>query len=226
MEKEQANWVDVYGELVLYHCEYLFSPIWSRSIHNCYYWTIEQINRSNPKQVVIQDGLVDLKRLQKRSSPLIAARIGVLIAIKRAGVEGISKRVLAQQTGVDPNSVQTWRSLYVEGGLQLVCSHKKRGFKPSVITAQEHQEIKQKLEDPKNGLRGYVELQRWLIERFAHEVKYNTLLKYCVRKFGSKVKVARKSHVKKDPEATGAFKKTSDRSAKRSASKRRATTPK
>ena len=34
------------------------------------------------------------------------------------------------------------------------------------------------------------------------------MLKYCMRNFGSSVKVARKSHVKKDEQAVNAFKKT------------------
>jgi hypothetical protein len=40
-------------------------------------------------------------------------------------------------------------------------------------------------------------------------MKYITLVKYAERHFGSKIKVARKSHVKKDEEAVVAFKKTS-----------------
>ena len=59
-----------------------------------------------------------------------------------------------------------------------------------------------------NGLRGYTELLNWIEQEFGKDVKYNTLLKYCIRKFGSKVKVARKSHVKKDDQAAEAFKKT------------------
>ena len=55
---------------------------------------------------------------------------------------------------------------------------------------------------------GYVELQQWIEKEFKKEVKYNTILKYAMKNFGSKVKVARKSHVKKDNEAVAAFKKT------------------
>ena len=48
---------------------------------------------------------------------------------------------------------------------------------------------------------------------FDKAIKYNTLLKYCGRNFGSKSKVARKSHVKKNLQAVEDLKKTSDRSA-------------
>jgi hypothetical protein len=40
------------------------------------------------------------------------------------------------------------------------------------------------------------------------EVEYSTLVKYAFRHFGTKIKVARKSHVKKDEDSVATFKKT------------------
>jgi transposase len=54
-------------------------------------------------------------------------------------------------------------------------------------------------------------LQQWIEKEFNKEVKYNTILKYAMRNFGSSVKVARKSHVKKDELAVESFKKDSFR---------------
>jgi transposase len=101
--------------------------------------------------------------------------------------------------------------MYAQGGLSRLCSHHKKGFRPSVFTKEEHSLIEDKLNDPKNGLRGYTELQEWIEQQFSKEIKYNTMLKYCMRNFGSSVKVARKSHVKKDEQAVDAFKKTSQK---------------
>lgn len=168
-----------------------------------------------PKQISIKESLVDLKRILKNSSPLIAPRIRVLIELKKHEKQGISKRDLAALVGVNHNSVQTWRTLYINGGIKAVQSHNKKGFKPSVFTQQEHIAIEKKLKDPKNGLRGYIELMDWIEKEFKKQVKYNTLLKYSIRNFGSKVKVARKSHVKKDEAAVETFKKTSVKSAKK-----------
>jgi hypothetical protein len=55
---------------------------------------------------------------------------------------------------------------------------------------------------------------------FKKEIKYNTLLKYTNREFGTSVKIARKSHVKKDLEAVSAFNKTSLKSVKKPAGKK------
>jgi hypothetical protein len=83
-------------------------------------------------------------------------------------------------------------------------------FKPSVITNEEHKAIEQKLKDPKNGIRGYNELLEWVKTTLSKDIKYITLLKYTEKNFGSKIKVARKSHAKKDETSIELFKKTSE----------------
>lgn len=168
-----------------------------------------------PKQIHIKESLTELKAILKSSSALIAPRIRVLISLKENEKHGISKREVADIVGVNHNSVQTWRTMYIKGGLKLVQSHNKKGFKPSIFSPEEHAAIEQKLKNPKNGLRGYVELKAWIEEEFERQVKYNTLLKYSIKNFGSKVKVARKSHIKKDDNAVESFKKTSIRSVKK-----------
>jgi transposase len=145
----------------------------------------------------------------------------MLIEIKKIEGQGISKRELAELIGVNHNSIQTWRQMYLTGGISELCSHKKTGFKPSVFDKEEHNAIKEKLHDPVNGLRGYKELLAWIENDLSKEVKYNTLLKYCIRNFSSSVKVARKSHINKDPLAVEAFKKTSNESVKKLSMKRK-----
>lgn len=170
---------------------------------------------ASPKQMNIKESLVDLKRLLKTSSPLISPRIRMLIELKKNEKQGISKRDIASLISVNHNSVQTWRTMYIKGGLKLLQSHNKKGFKTSVFTKEEHTAIEKKLKDPKNGLRGYVELLAWIEQEFKKQVKYNTLLKYSIKNFGSKVKVARKSHINKDETAVETFKKTLVKSARK-----------
>jgi transposase len=98
--------------------------------------------------------------------------------------------------------------------------HTKNEGRPTILTDEEHELIKTKLNDSNNGLRGYVELLDWIEITFKKEMKYNTLLKYANREFGASVKVARKSHVKKDDAAVSTFKKTSLKSVKKPAKKK------
>jgi transposase len=164
------------------------------------------------KQLFVKESVSELKQLLGKHSVTISTRIRMLIAIKNHQDRNLSKRELANILGVSSSSTQIWRNLYEKGGLELLLKDRRTGFKPSVINKDEHEQIKIKLHDPTNGLRGYVELQAWIVQKFGKQIKYNTLLKYCGRHFGSKSKVARKSHVKKDLQAVEVLKKTSDNS--------------
>lgn len=164
---------------------------------------------SHPKQIKITETEKEIKALIKKSIPFIAQRLRVLLVIKQNEINGISKRDVSKLAGVDPNSVQNWRTIYIDKGIEGILTHNKIGFKPSVFTKEEHLKIKEKLNDPQNGLQGYVELKQWMEAEFKKQYQYRTIVNYCVVNFKSKVKVARKSHVKKDEVAGATFKKTS-----------------
>jgi len=115
-----------------------------------------------PKYIKVKETMAELKAFLKKASPLIAPRIRTLIEIKKNESTGISKIALALLVGADPNSIQTWRTLYLNKGIEGLLRHNKTGFRPSVFTKDEHASIEKKLKDPKNGLRGYVELLDWL----------------------------------------------------------------
>ena len=171
---------------------------------------------SSPKSIVVKESVSELKKLLKTTPRLIFPRIRMLLEIKNNEKSGgISKRNLADLIGVNHNSIQTWRTLYLQGGIDNLIKYTKNEGRPTILSNEEHEAIKAKLNDNNNGLRGYVELLDWVETTFKKEIKYNTLLKYANREFGSSIKVARKSHVKKDPEAVSAFKKTSHKSAKK-----------
>ncbi|MEO8933153.1 MAG: hypothetical protein ABI295_02510 [Xanthomarina sp.] len=167
------------------------------------------------KTLVIKETEKEIKNLLKQSIPFIGQRLRVLLILKQNEKTGISKRMVAKLAVVDPNSVQNWRTLYLKAGIEGLMKHQKTGFKPSVFTTAEHDLLEAKLQDPQNGLQGYVELKHWIEKESGKVFNYNTLLYYCIRNFKSSVKVARKSHVKKDEGQVITFKKTSVKSAKK-----------
>lgn len=154
----------------------------------------------------------ELRVLLKKSIPFLQPRIKFLLLLKRYNGVAVSKRTLMDESGLCSYSVQKWRTLYLTGGIELLLHHNKKGFKPRKINSEQHLMLEKKLNDPENGLRGYKELQEWVRQEFKKEIMYNTLLKYCVKHFGSKIKVARKYHAKKDDAKVDAFKKTSIKS--------------
>jgi transposase len=111
------------------------------------------------KQLVVKESITELKQLLGKHNVTISGRIRMLITIKNNQGKSLSKRDLAQILGVSSSSTQIWRKLYEKGGLELLLKDNRTGFKPSVISKEEHDQISLKLNDPTNGLRGYVELQ-------------------------------------------------------------------
>jgi transposase len=167
------------------------------------------------KVLIITESEKEIKILLKKSTPFIAQRLRLLLILKQHEVTGISKREASIIAGVCSGSVQKWRSLYIRHGIDGLLKHNKIGFKPSVFTSEERLKIEEKLNNPENGLHGYVELKEWIRKELGKEVLYRTLVNYCVTNFHSSVKVARKSHINKDENKVEDFKKTLVKSAKK-----------
>ena len=139
-----------------------------------------------------------LKGLLKSAKPWERPRLIMLLEMQKAGASGITKEMLMQRVGVCGQSINNWRKAYRDGGLSQLLSHKKTCFKPSVFTSTEKAGLYNFVNNPKNGIVGYVELQQWVKEQFDKEIKYITLVKFMQHNFQTKIKIARKSHIKKD----------------------------
>lgn len=174
---------------------------------------------SVPKQFPIKETENEIKNLIKSSTPMISRRFRALLIFKRNEKTGISKREVADEIGVNHNSIQTWRAAYISGGVEQLKLHANTGYKPSKIISNQAQALEEKLHDPSNGIVGFVELLDWFNKAFDTDINYKTFHGFVVRKFNAKIKVARKVHVKKDIEAGEHFKKTSIKSVKKSSQK-------
>lgn len=174
---------------------------------------------ASPKIFRIRESESSIRKMMKLASPMIAKRLQALLIFKRNESTGISKREVADQIGVNHNSIQTWRTIYIKGGINAVISHSKKGFKPSKINKAQEKALGQKLNDPFNGISGFKELLDWFNKTFNTNIHYKTFYGHVVRKYEAKIKTARKSHIKKDPAAVEAFKKTSVRSVGKSSLK-------
>jgi transposase len=170
---------------------------------------------SKAKLLIIKESQKELVQLRKNSSDTKSKRLLMLIELKKEKGNAISKRDLAKRIGVDPNSITSWKKLYGQSGIDGIMSDGRIGFKTSIVSKEEHKKLELKLKDPKNGIRGYVELLDWVKTELSKDMKYITLVKYAERHFGSKIKVARKSHVKKDDQAVETFKKSLAKNVKK-----------
>jgi transposase len=115
---------------------------------------------------------------------------------------------LSLKLGVSAGSIQKWKKTYLDGGLDALLEHGRKGSVSKIFCEEERKFLSETLSNPRNGIQGYRELRKIMSAHFGREFSYPTLVGYCKRNFGSRIKVARKSHVKKDENAVSDLKKT------------------
>ena len=108
---------------------------------------------SKAKIIHIKESLKELKLLQRNQPLTIIKKLLMLMELKKSGTNGISKRQLATLIGVDPNSIQKWRTIYLKKAITGITCDGRLGFKPSLITKEEHKKIDHKLNQPENAIR-------------------------------------------------------------------------
>lgn len=159
------------------------------------------------KVLQVKETLEELKKIKRTISDYLKPRIDVLILCKKNDVYGLSKYEISKLLRVSHCSVTSWRRKYEKGGIDELLKHKKIGYKPTIFNKEEKIKIAELLANPDNKIKGYVELKDWVEKNFGKQMKYITLYKYARRKHGTKIKVARKSHIHKDKEAVDNLKK-------------------
>lgn len=161
------------------------------------------------KHITVKESESELKTLLRKQPIHLKNKVKMLLVLKKSDVP-LSKESLARILNINHNTAQKWRTIYAKEGVTVLLADGRIGFKPSLISSELHQAIKERLYSPKDAFTSYVDLIQWITENhMPNGVNYQTINSYVKRNFGAKIKVARKSHVKKDDEAVDSFKKTS-----------------
>jgi hypothetical protein len=115
---------------------------------------------------------------------------------------------LAEKLNYTRKTLSGWIRLYNIGGINALLDGNYVRVKEDqrTITKNISEEISKLLENPKNTITSYPELQKWIFDNLGEEVKYSALYYHCRTHYNSRLKVARKSHHKKDEEAERFFK--------------------
>jgi transposase len=145
-----------------------------------------------------------LKAAHSKAAPHLLPRIKMLLVIAK-GTTAVKD--IAAKTGVSTESIRIWKNKYRAAGLEGLLHESRGGDKRSGITAEQKQKIEEKLSNPKDAFRSYGEAQAWLKTELGITKEYHAFNKYLKRNWGTKLKVGRKSHVKKDEAAVAVFKK-------------------
>ena len=116
---------------------------------------------------------------------------------------------MAKFLGVNITTLNKWTDKYKDSGLQGMLEIKSGGKRRETVPGSIHKEIEDKLNDSTAPLQGYNDAVSWIKQEFGYEIKYHTVRAFMIRNFGTKLKIPRKSHYKKDEAAFVTFKKTS-----------------
>lgn len=159
---------------------------------------------SLPVKLSVKESKSELQQLKRKVGTHLVPRIKMLLCIH----SGIDKNPeLAAKVGASLRSIIRWKQQYQSEGIEgLLKSKQGCGRKPA-LGEKEQQQLESKLSDPKNGFRSYLEIQQWIEKSLGIRVEYQALYKFLRRRYGTKLKVGRKSHIKKDEEAVAFFKK-------------------
>lgn len=162
-----------------------------------------------PKKIdiIIKEDLESIKKLYRSSSTeLRRDRLKMLYYIKSGHY--IFRSAIANKLGRRPNTVGSWLKLYEQDGLSGLVKIQSGGNNTKVISDKAITYISEKLTTVNTTITSYVELQLLIEEELGQKIPYGALYTHCRRNHKSKLKVSRKSHYKKDPEAELLFKNT------------------
>lgn len=144
--------------------------------------------------------------LRKQDKLLQQSRVKALLLIKQDKVKYTYQ--LAGKLKRGRRTIYDWLKSYQESGIEVYLTVSSRGKRKEKLTPDEKQSIKLKLQDPATDITSYVELLHWVNQKFQKDIPYHVIYNYCRVHAKSRLKIARKSHHKKDEQAEEAFKKT------------------
>jgi len=171
---------------------------------------INSLSLSMPKrtELPIKEELEEIQNRRKsESNQRLKARLYYLELRKENKIK--NQEELARYLNVSADSLHRWSKKYNEGGINGLLSLKSGKQKRNFLPSKTHELLKEKLKNLESPFLSYTHAVNWLTKKTGIKYKYTTLRSYMIREFGSKLKVPRKSHYKKDPEAELVFKKPS-----------------
>lgn len=159
------------------------------------------------KKIVVKESLSELKALHRSQAAHLQPRVQMLLLIKKDLHH--TKTALGQALGIHYTTIEGWKTAYVKGGMPalLADGRSKSPGRPRQVDDPTSQAIQIKLADPCGNITSYKELQQWVKDTLGKHINYQPLRSHVKNHYGTKLKVARKSHISKDATAVETFKK-------------------
>lgn len=146
---------------------------------------------------VVAESVDELKQRHKMErDPLKKQRLHGLYLVASGQVS--QRQELACLLSVSRNAVGRWLAMYEAGGLEALLTVKPRPGKAPLLNALQVERLREALSRPE-GFASYVAVQQWIRDELGVSMNYPAVHRLVRYRLGSKLKVARPSHVKKTP---------------------------
>ena len=134
-------------------------------------------------------------------------RIKCLLYLKKE--KHVYRQDLAKDLMISLRTLERWINKYNDGGFESLLCFDRTTKVSSQITPEIHQALKEKVSNSEDCFLSYKEGLDWLNTTYNLQMKYDWFRDYLKKHFKTKLKVPRKSHVKKNEQEVISFKKTS-----------------
>ena len=162
---------------------------------------------ARPKYTTVTESIEELKKYRSqvncyRSSKKLDFLL-LFCEFPETSVLEASKRLQ-----ISTSTITRWFHHYKESGIGAFLASFTRKRPSKIITPAIHDALVSKLQNPKASFSGYKDAQQWIENEFGVQIHYLALWRYMTNKLESKLKVPRKSNIKRDKEAEADFFKT------------------
>lgn len=147
-----------------------------------------------------------LQKSRKVSHPLAQARLRAFYLYKSGQYKEYEQ--IGNQLGYARHTIGHWFKVYREHGLEACLQMKPgSGKRTSVISGKALEALKEKLNSPTNYFTSYKEIHQWLEKEHDIHLSYEHVHRFVRYYLGAKLKVVRKSNLKKDTAYEEKYKK-------------------
>lgn len=158
-------------------------------------------------RIEVKESLDELaQQLRQVSTPTTKDRLQVLYWLKQENAPRIS--AIAKAVGKHRNTLQTWLSLYRQGGIEAMLEIKQPTGGVRKIPQWAEEALAKRLQEADHGFASYGMVQQWLSETLGVEAEYHAVYQMTRYRLGAKLKVPRPEPIKQNHEQRDAFKKT------------------
>ena len=159
------------------------------------------------KKIDIKESTEQLLAMSRQvKDPLAQARLRAYYLYKTG--QGQDYTSIGEQLGYERHAVGRWFQLYEQQGLSASLHINKGGNqKESVVSPEVLSALQAKLSDPQHYFTSYKQIQQWLQAEHGITLQYSWVHQIVRYQLGAKLKVVRKSNVKKNPAYEEKFKK-------------------